>query len=117
VICDKDFIEVVVERHEVISLDIDNIYLADGLCKASYNETHVFVKTKLNDCGTNYSETEQEMYFSNALTVAAPIAPGSVITRKQSFLFNFRCAYSRLVTVSGFKFTPPKQEVKIKKSK
>jgi hypothetical protein len=93
------------------------MFLADGICKASYNETHVFVTTALNGCGTIYSETEQEMYYSNTLIAAVLVSPGSVITRKQSFAFSFRCVYSRLVSISGDKFKPPKQEIKVEKSK
>ena len=93
------------------------MYLADGVCKATYNQTHVFVTTPLNGCGTMYSETEQEMYYNNTLTAAVPISPGSVITRKQSFAFDFKCTYSRLVTVSGFKFEPPNPVISIKQSK
>ena len=116
-ICDKDSITVVFGRHAVSSLDIDNMFLADGICKASYNETHVNVTTALNGCGTTYSETDQEMFYSNTLTVAIPISPGSIITRKQSFAFAFRCAYSRLVSVRGLKFEPPNPVIEVEQSK
>ena len=117
VICGKDNITVVFWRHAVTTLDIDNMYLADGVCKASYNQTHVFVTTPLNGCGTMYSETEQEMYYNNTLTATAPISPGSVITRKQSIAFDFKCSYSRLVSVQGFKFEPPNPKINIEQSK
>ena len=104
-------------RHAVTTLDIDNMYLADGVCKASYNQTHVFVTTPLNGCGTMYFETEQEMYYNNTLTATVPISPGSVITRKQSLAFDFKCSYSRLVSVQGFKFEPPKPKITIERSK
>ena len=112
--CGKDNITVAIERHELTSIDIDNMYLADGLCKANYNETHVFITTEMNECGTEFTETEQEFYYSNTLTATTP---GSVITRKKSLLFKFRCAYSRLITVSGFKFKLPLQQVVIEESK
>lgn len=117
VICGRNEMTVVIARHVLSSLDLDNIYLADGICKASYNATHVYVTTGLNDCGTMYSETGQKMYFNNTLTGSMPIAPGAVITRKQSFSFGFRCAYSRLIRISGFKFEPPKQEITFNQSK
>lgn len=93
------------------------MYLADGVCKASYNATHVYVTTALNECGTIYSETEQELYYSNTLRASIPVAPGAVITRKQSFIFAFRCTYRRLIRISGFKFEPPNSEIRLEQSK
>lgn len=117
VICSKDNITVIIGRHKVSSLDLDNMHLADSSCKASYNRSHVFITTAFNECGTTYSETEQQMFYTNTLTGAAPISHGSVITRKQSFAFKFKCAYSRLISVSGLKFQPPKPVIEIKQSK
>lgn len=117
VICKKDNIMVIIGRHEVSSLDLNNMHLADSSCKASYNKSHVFITTPLNECGTTYSQTDQQMFFNNTLTAAVPTSPGSVITREKSFAFNFRCAYSRLISVSGLKFEPPKPEIVIKQSK
>ena len=108
---------VVFWRHAVTTFDIDNMYLADGVCKASYNRTHVFVTTPLNGCGTTYSETEQEMYYNNTLAASVPVSPGSVITRKQSFTFSFKCAYNRLLSVQGLKFEPPNPVINIDEGK
>ncbi|CAB4003171.1 Hypothetical predicted protein [Paramuricea clavata] len=116
VLCSRDNITVVIGRHALSSVDIDNMYLADGACKASYNATHAYVTTALNRCGTMYSETDQEMYYNNTLTAAIPTSPGSVITRKQSLAFTFKCTYSRLVSVSGFKFEPPKPVLTVEES-
>ena len=104
-------------RHEVTSLDIDNMYLADRACKASYNQTHVYVTTPLNGCGNTYSQTEREFFYNNTLTAAVPISPGSVITRKQSLAFAFKCTYSRLLSVSGLKFEPPNPVITVEESK
>ena len=93
------------------------MYLADGICKASYNDTHVYVETPLNGCGTQYSETDQVMFYNNTLTAAFPTSPGSVITRKQSFAFTFKCTYSRLLSVGGIKFEPPKTKIEVENSK
>ena len=117
VICGRDNITVVFWRHAVTTFDIDNMYLADGVCKASYNQTHVFVTTPLNGCGTMYSETEQEMHYNNTLAASVPVSRGSVITRKQSFTFNFKCAYSRLFNVQGLKFKPPNPKIEIEQGK
>ncbi|XP_028413546.1 ZP domain-containing protein-like [Dendronephthya gigantea] len=116
VICRKDNVTVIIGRHKLSSLDLNNTHLADSSCKASYNASHVFITTALNECGTTYSETDQQMFYNNTLTAAAPISPGSVITREQSFVFSFKCAYSRLISVSGLKFEPPKPEIVIKQS-
>ena len=115
--CGRDSITLVFGRDMVKSVDVDNMYLADGVCKAGYNQTHVYVTTALNGCGTTYSETEQEMCYNNTLTAAVPISPGSVITRKQSIAFVFKCTYSRLISVSGLKFEPPNPVIVIKQSK
>ncbi|XP_028413560.1 ZP domain-containing protein-like [Dendronephthya gigantea] len=116
VICEKDNIEVIIGRHEVSNIDLNNIHLADSSCKASYNASHVFITTALNECGTTYSETDQQMFYNNTLTATVLIPLGSVITREKSFAFNFKCAYSRLISVSGLKFEPPKPEIVIKQS-
>ena len=117
VICDKNSITIVFEKYQLASLDIDNMYLSDGVCKASYNQTHVYVTTALNGCGTTYYETEQEIYYNNTLTADLLVAPGTVITRKQSIAFTLSCSYSRLISVSGFKFTPPKPLIVVEQSK
>ena len=116
VICDKNSMTIVFEKDQVVSFDIDNMYLADGVCKASYNQTHVYVTTALNGCGTTNYETEQEMYYNNTLTAHLLVAPGTVITRKRSIGFTFKCSYSSLISVSGFSFTPPKPFIEVEES-
>ncbi|XP_046855908.1 CUB and zona pellucida-like domain-containing protein 1 [Xenia sp. Carnegie-2017] len=97
----------------VQTLDLDNMVLNDGICKASYNATHVFVTAPLSGCGTLFTQTTQEMFFTNNLSVPLRPSRGSVITRSQKLNFTFTCTYDRLISVSGVKFQPPSPVVVI----
>ncbi|XP_046838979.1 oncoprotein-induced transcript 3 protein-like, partial [Xenia sp. Carnegie-2017] len=91
-------------------------HLIDVSCTAIYNQTHAFITTPLNGCGTKYSETNQEIFFSNTLTSTTPVTPRAVITRTKSLKINFRCAYNRLVRKSGLDFQPPNPVLEITQS-
>lgn len=119
VICRKDNITVVLGRNELSSLGLDNValHLADSSCETSHNETHVYITTALNECGTEYSETDKQMFYNNTLTGTSLTSPGSIITRGKSFAYSFRCAYDRVFSVTGLKFEPPKQKLVIEQSK
>ncbi|XP_046855863.1 deleted in malignant brain tumors 1 protein-like isoform X4 [Xenia sp. Carnegie-2017] len=103
-------------RYVFDGYDLNSIYLLDVKCKASYNATRVSITTSLNGCGTKYSQTEQEMFYSNTLTALASITPGAVITRKKTIKVDFRCAYNRLISVSGKSFEPPEPVLEITKT-
>lgn len=97
-VCGSSNMTLAVERHAFQGLDLNNTNLNDADCKAIYNDTHVSITAPLKGCGTKYSETDRELFFSIALN--APTLPvlGTVITRKPSIKINFRCAYNRLIS-------------------
>ena len=117
-ICDKDSMRVVFERSNLPkSANIDALYLRDDRCRASYNQTHVFVKTSLKDCGTSYHESDQEMFFSNTLYQRSIRSGGAVITRDHTINFNFTCSYGRKLTVGSLSFLPAKQTLTVSQSR
>lgn len=107
----------VIERNGVSNYDLDNMHLADSTCKAKYNETHVYITTGLNECGTTYFETGQKMLYNNTLRTAAPITNDSVIAKRGLFEYQFSCTYGRARNISGLQFERSKQVVKVTQSR
>ena len=90
----------------------------DSRCRATGNQTHVYINVPLKGCGTTYSENEQTMSFTNALKEYHVYShDGSVITREGVFEAEFTCTYGRKRTVGAISFEPAMQTVKVVKSK
>ncbi|XP_028394918.1 uncharacterized protein LOC114519064 [Dendronephthya gigantea] len=109
--CDKDYMTAVFNREDLSKhVNIDNLYLRSRsrYCKASWNSTHVIVKTSLTGCGTVFSKNEQTLFFSNALSEVKQSHSG-VITRNYLFRANMTCSYPRKRTVGPFSFSPAKE--------
>ena len=113
VFCNNDAMTAVFKRADLPKhVNVDQLYLRDVRCKASYNSTHVFINTALTGCGTLYKETEQMMFFTNTLSERSLNAPGgAVISRNYLFEANFTCSYGRKRTVGTFSFEPAKQRL------
>ncbi|XP_028415053.1 uncharacterized protein LOC114538138 [Dendronephthya gigantea] len=108
VLCEKHNITVVIGRNDVSHLDLDNLHLADSTCKAKYNETHVYITTGLNECGTTYFERGQKMHYNNTLRTS-----DSEIGKEGSFAYQFSCTYGRSRNISGLQFQRSKQVVEV----
>ena len=102
-----------ISRH----VNINNLYLRSRYCKASYNSTHVFVKTSLTGCGTVFTKNDQTLYFSNTLSEIKQGYGSGVITRNYLFRVNMTCSYPRKRTVGPFSFAPAKERTLVVLSK
>ncbi|XP_028394860.1 ZP domain-containing protein-like [Dendronephthya gigantea] len=111
VFCDKDYMTAVFDGGDLPKhVNIDNLYLRSRYCKASYNSTHVIVKTSLTGCGTVFTKDDQTLYFSNTLSEVEQSYSGSdVITKNYLFKANMTCSYPRKRTVGSFSFDPAKE--------
>ena len=109
VLCGNDAITAVFDRRDLPNnVSINQLYLRDGRCRATYNSTHVIVRTPLSGCGTVYEEDEQNMFFTNILSETSSFYH-SGITRDYLFKTKFICCYGRKRTVGGFSFEPARQ--------
>ena len=111
--CDKDEINVVLHTNGLSSHYPGSVYLNDPTCKPIYqNSTHIFVKSRLGDCGTrsNVSKDGKWILYRNAIHIDSkkhqPI--GSHVTRDQQMAFEFRCSYRRRTLVSAVSFNASK---------
>ena len=111
--CDKDEINVVLHTNGPSSHYPGSVYLNDPTCKPIYqNSTHIFVKSRLGDCGTrsNVSKDGKWILYRNAIHIDSkkhqPI--GSHVTRDQQMAFEFRCSYRRRTLVSAVSFNASK---------
>ena len=107
--CDKDEINVVLHTNGPSSYYPGSVYLNDPTCKPIYqNSTHIFVKSRLGDCGTrsNFSKDGKWILYRNVIHIDSekhqPI--GSHVTRDQQMAFEFRCSYRRKALVSAVSF-------------
>ena len=95
-------------------VSIYNLYLRrrSRYCKATWNSTHVIVKTSLTRCGTVFSKSDQTLFFTNALSEGRRSYGGfRVIARDNPFRANMTCAYPRKQTVGSLSFAPAKERV------
>ncbi|XP_028394866.1 deleted in malignant brain tumors 1 protein-like [Dendronephthya gigantea] len=115
VFCDNNYMTAVFHRGDLPKhVNIDNLYLRSRsrYCKASYNSTHVIVKTSLTGCGTVFSKNEQTLFFTNALSEERRARGGfGVIARDNLFSASMTCEYSRKQTVGSLSFAPAKEKV------
>ena len=107
--CHKDEINVVLHTNGPSSHYPGSVYLNDPTCKPIYqNSTHIFVKSRLEDCGTrsNFSKDGQWILYRNVIHIDSekhqPI--GSHVTRDQQMAFEFRCSYRRRALVPAVSF-------------
>ena len=54
VTCTTDYLQVDFLRNQIPGVDEFDLSFVDLSCKASGNETHISLNTKLNECGTTY---------------------------------------------------------------
>lgn len=119
VFCDENAMTAVFERADLPKqVNIDRLHLRSRQCRATYNSTHVFIKTPLTSCGTLYEETDQTMFFSNTLSEEPSLLPfGDTVSRNYLFQANFTCSYGRKRTVGTVSFKPARQRLSASLSK
>ena len=110
VFCDDDKMTAVFTRADLPKgINVEHLYLRDRSCNASWNSTHVIVRTPLTGCGTVFSKDDQTLYFRNVLSEEEHYSSAAVITRGHLFRAKLTCSYPRKRTVGAFSFEPAKQ--------
>ena len=117
-ICGSQYMTAIFKRGE-ISGNINTLYLRDGHCKASWNSTHIVVKTPLHGCGTEVVETDQYIIYTNVIShlgASENYNGDDVITR--SYLnAKMICTYPRKRRVGVLSFEPAKENIFVSSSK
>ena len=86
------------ERKSFKGFDPNTLTLLYPSCRASYNDTHITLRTSLNDCGTTHNESEDAITFYNEVR-SVQFSPGNVITRDQNVSIPFYCSFGRKAIV------------------
>lgn len=82
------------ERKTFQGFDPNKLTLLYPSCRASYNDSHISLRTSLNDCGTTHNESEDAITFYNKVQSVQSYS-GSIITREQNVSIPFYCSYGR----------------------
>ena len=82
------------ERGHFKNFDPRHLHLNYQRCRATSNSTHISLRTSLNDCGTTYNETDNEIRFNNVVKGEKLILQG-VVTRSFDVKIPFYCKYSK----------------------
>ena len=98
------------ERKSFPGFNANRLTLLYPSCRASYNDTHITLRTKLNDCGTTHNESEDTITFYNKVR-SVEFSPGNVITRDQNVSIPFYCSYGRKAIIRNPSFKTLKNYV------
>ena len=82
------------ERKIFQGFDPNKLTLLYTSCRASYNDSHISLRTSLNDCGTTHNESEDAITFYNKVRSVQSYS-GNIITREQNVSIPFYCSYGR----------------------
>ena len=92
--CTDEDMYIFLERKPFQGFDPNKLTLLYPSCRASYNDTHISLRTSLNDCGTTHNESEDAVTFYNKVRSVQPYS-GNIITREQNVSIPFYCSYGR----------------------
>ena len=102
-------IRVNVYREHYPEVDPKGVSFRDGdgnNCKAEFfNDSLIVLKAALEHCGTNHTEEESAIIYSNAVVLRIK-GNDSSITRKYDLEVSFRCAFLRTGVFVTFGFQP-----------
>ncbi|KAL9988076.1 hypothetical protein ACROYT_G002476 [Oculina patagonica] len=101
--CTDEAMFISLERRSFQGFDPSKLTLLYPSCRASYNDTHITLRTNLNDCGTTHNESEDAITFYNKVRSVA-FSSGNVITRDQNVSIPFYCSYGRKAIVRNPSF-------------
>ena len=91
------------ERKSFKGFNPNTLTLLYSSCRASYNDTHITLRTSLNDCGTTHNESEHAITFYNEVR-SVQFSPGTVITREKNVSIPFYCSFGRKAIVRNPSF-------------
>lgn len=115
--CNKDNIEISLQSSKFGSGDFksEGATLRDTSCKAkNFNDTHVFMDTPLDQCGTyhNYSKDGRYIiYYNHVILQRKSNEKSAVITRHHEAVFEFECRYRRSTIMSVVNYSPARATV------
>nr|XP_058969359.1 uncharacterized protein LOC131795764 [Pocillopora verrucosa] len=92
--CTAEAMFIFLERKTFQGFDPNKLTLLYPSCRASYNDSHISLRTSLNDCGTTHNESEDAITFYNKVRSVQSYS-GSIITREQNVSIPFYCSYGR----------------------
>ncbi|PFX27261.1 Oncoprotein-induced transcript 3 protein [Stylophora pistillata] len=92
--CTDEAMFIFLERKSFQGFDPNKLTLLYPSCRASYNDSHISLRTSLNDCGTTHNESEDAITFHNKVQSVQSYS-GNIITREQNVSIPFYCSYGR----------------------
>ena len=92
--CTAEAMFIFLERKTFQGFDPNKLTLLYTSCRASYNDSHISLRTSLNDCGTTHNESEDAITFYNKVRSVQSYS-GNIITREQNVSIPFYCSYGR----------------------
>nr|XP_058952658.1 uncharacterized protein LOC131780054 isoform X2 [Pocillopora verrucosa] len=92
--CTDEAMFIFLERKTFQGFDPKKLTLLYPSCRASYNDSHISLRTSLNDCGTTHNESEDAITFYNKVRSVQSYS-GNIITREQNVSIPFYCSYGR----------------------
>ncbi|XP_027056484.1 uncharacterized protein LOC113683445 [Pocillopora damicornis] len=92
--CTAEAMFIFLERKTFQGFDPNKLTLLYPSCRASYNDSHISLRTSLNDCGTTHNESEDAITFYNKVRSVQSYS-GNIITREQNVSIPFYCSYGR----------------------
>ncbi|RXN11406.1 CUB and zona pellucida-like domain-containing 1 [Labeo rohita] len=98
VTCTQNSMSVTIERSSIKNLHGDHLRLINQSCQVYTNNTHLFTTTRLNDCGTQIEENNNELIFKNKIITYDD--PRNIITRKDQLEIEILCKYQKRTNVS-----------------
>ncbi|XP_044184601.1 uncharacterized protein LOC114949673 isoform X3 [Acropora millepora] len=101
--CTDNAMSISLERKSFKGFNPNTLTLLYSSCRASYNDTHITLRTSLNDCGTTHNESEDAITFYNEVR-SVQFSPGTVITREQNVSIPFYCSFGRKAIVRNPSF-------------
>lgn len=106
--CHNEYIEVTVESKNYPGLVTNVTHLEDIYCVPGYiDEDKVVFKLGLEDCKTEHEVTGNEIYYKNkVIAIVKDEDDDSNITRSNTRVLPFQCAYKRHARLSKVQFTP-----------
>lgn len=108
VVCNNEYIEVTVESKNYPGLDTNVTHLEDVSCVPGYrDENKVVFKFGLEDCKTEQEVDEDNIYYKNkVIAIVKDEVEDSEITRSNTRVLPFQCAYKKRALLSKIQFTP-----------
>lgn len=108
--CGQDEMTITLPKSLLLGLDREHLRLIDPECTATENETHFFLQTKTDECGTILKHTKDHAIYSNMVS-EIPIKENQIVTRVRDAMIPFHCYYSKWGVVSSIGIRPSSTKI------